>query len=56
VAGYDISAYISHTPGSEELITADSQLTGAEELEIFGAKKTHYLSAQVIALAFALTR
>ncbi|CAE6451712.1 unnamed protein product [Rhizoctonia solani] len=54
--GYDITAYISHTPGSDELNPDVSQLTGADELKMFADEKTDLLSARMIALTFALTR
>ncbi|KAH7338450.1 hypothetical protein B0J17DRAFT_768552 [Rhizoctonia solani] len=54
--GYEITTYIAHLPGAGDLNPDISSLTGKEELERFAAERTALLSAQAMALAFALTR
>ncbi|CAE6529202.1 unnamed protein product [Rhizoctonia solani] len=53
--GYEITTYISHLPGVDNL-NPDPPSNGEEELERFAAERTALLSAQAMALAFALTR
>ncbi|CEL63476.1 hypothetical protein RSOLAG1IB_10792 [Rhizoctonia solani AG-1 IB] len=54
--GYDIAAYISHSPGADRLITDTTELKPSARLELFAASRTDLLSARVMAIAFAITR
>ncbi|KAH7338453.1 hypothetical protein B0J17DRAFT_423902 [Rhizoctonia solani] len=53
--GYEITTYIAHPPGVDNL-NPGAPSNGEEELERFAAERTALLSAQAMALAFALTR
>ncbi|KAF8747443.1 Bacterial low temperature requirement A protein (LtrA), partial [Rhizoctonia solani] len=56
--GYDITAYISHSPGLDDLVPEPelSQLPEEVQLEHYSAERTDLLSARTMALAFAITR
>ncbi|KAF8754689.1 hypothetical protein RHS01_06137 [Rhizoctonia solani] len=56
--GYDVTAYISHSPGLDGLVSESdlSQLPDNLQLENFSAERTDLLSARTMALAFAITR
>ncbi|CAE6529196.1 unnamed protein product [Rhizoctonia solani] len=56
--GYDVTTYISRTPGGDSLNSPESQepLSGEEELEEFAANRVAELSARAMAVAFAATR